>query len=152
MIKSLKDWTNQEIIDSIIKLTDNSKLLPYDVLAGIKEQAKELKKRLQPRIKIEVRDWYDGFNYYHSTRVYIDTGKGYELIGHNPFAWGSVSNRGYEEEAYNLLVEAGIFPKIEGNLQSGAKKGLYWFITNELRDNRHRYDIITKTVRRKRDL
>ena len=47
-IKYLKGWTNQEIIDSIIALTDNRKILPKEVLTGIKEQAEELKKRLQP--------------------------------------------------------------------------------------------------------
>lgn len=155
MIKYLKDWTNEEIINSIIDLTGNRQILPSEVLSGIKEQAEELKKRLQPRIQIEARDWHDRQvgNYYHSTRVYIDRGKGYELIGRQPFSWGSVSNDClYKQEAYELLVEAGVFPKVEEKTKYGDNKGWVWFMMNELRGNRSRYDIIAHTVRRKKDL
>lgn len=148
----IKNWTNQQIIDCIIDLTNNKLPIGNEPLEDIRDMAKELKKRLQPRIKIEIRDWYYGFNYYHSIRVYIDQGRGYELIGHDPFSYGSISNWGYEETAYNLLVKAGVFPKIEGYTNGSMEKGLHWFITNELKNNRHRYDIITQTVSRKKDL
>lgn len=55
----IKNWNNLQLINCIIDIAGGKVPIGNEPLEDIRDMAEELKKRLQPRIKIEVRDWHD---------------------------------------------------------------------------------------------
>jgi hypothetical protein len=93
-------------------------------------------------ITIIGRRWFQKTygNTYHSVTVYVNG----EQIGHVDFAYGY--DRQFEQTAFVLLQEAGVFPKSDNNMDD------YSAFLQDQREHRDKYVITVTDVARKKDL